>query len=109
MDREHDLYEEYTPKGPLVGWVTVLGISFAVLALGMLLHTMIADPPRTWDFGALPDTPAESAYSTLEPQVREQAPLEIDGVPRQLPPLPWAKPLKPLEKQGYQQTRRFNE
>lgn len=109
MDKEAAIYEEYTLGGPLVGWVAVLGISFAVLALGMFLHTMIGDPPRTWDFGALPDTPGESVYSTLEPEVRELAPLENDVVPRQLPPLPWAKPLKPLELQGYEQTRRFNE
>jgi hypothetical protein len=109
MDREHEIYEEYTPAGPFVGWLTVLGVSFAILALGMFLHTKISDPPRTWDFGALPDIPGESIYSTLEPEVRQLAPLENDVVPRQIAPLPWAKPLKPLDPQGYEQTRRFNE
>ncbi len=109
MDKEYEVYEEYTPGGPFAGWAWVLGISFAVLALGMFLHTRISDPPRTWDFGALPDTPAQSVYSTLEPPLRELAPFEDKAVPRQLPPLPWAKPLKPLEPQGYEQTRRFNE
>ncbi|WP_243438486.1 hypothetical protein [Fundidesulfovibrio soli] len=109
MEKEREIYEEYTPTSSCTAWSIVLGVSFAVLALGMFLHTRISDPPRTWDFGALPDTPAESVYSTNEPQVREQAPLETEGVPRQLPALPWAKPLKKLPPEGYEQTRRFNE
>lgn len=108
MDEEPDIYEEIALGGPIMGWVIVLGLSAVVLGLGMFLHGMISDPPRQWDFGALPDTPAESVYSTLEPPVRELAPFENDVVPRQLPPLPWAKPQKPLEPQGYQQTGRFD-
>ncbi len=109
MDKEQEIYEEYTPTKPLTSWLLILGISAAILALGMFLHNKIPDTPRTWDFGALPDTPGQSAYSTLEPKLRELAPLEIEGVPRMLPPLPWAKPLKPLKPEGYEQTRRFNE
>jgi len=108
-DKERDIYEEYTPTKPLTSWVILLGVSFAVLALGMFLHAKIPNTPRHWDFGALPDTPAESVYSTSRPNVHSLAPLEIEGVPRMLPPLPWAKPLKPLKPEGYQQTRRFNE
>ena len=110
-DNERDIYEEYTPATPLAGWAILLGVSFAVLGLGMFLHAKIPDTPRKWDFGALPDTPAESVYSTARPVpvIRSLAPLEVEGVPRMLAPLPWAKPLKPLKPEGYQQTRRFNE
>jgi len=108
-EHERAIYEEYTPTTPRTSWAILLGVSFAVLTLGMFLHAKIPDTPRKWDFGALPDTPAESVYSTARPTVRPLAPREVEGVPRMLPPLPWAKPLKPLEPEGYQQTRRFNE
>uniref|UniRef100_I2Q385 Uncharacterized protein n=1 Tax=Desulfovibrio sp. U5L TaxID=596152 RepID=I2Q385_9BACT len=109
MDKEPEIYEEIALGGPYFGWVVVLGLSAFMIVMGMFLHAMIPDTPRQWDFGVLPDTPGESVYSTLEPEVRELAPLENDVVPRQLAPLPWAKPQKPLDPKGYEQTRRFNE
>jgi len=66
-------------------WVIVLAASALVVGWGLLIYGLVKDRDRAWDFGALPDTPAESIYST-QPVPQPEAP------PRQIAPLPEAKP-----------------
>ncbi|GAB7028211.1 hypothetical protein [Geotalea toluenoxydans] len=70
-------------------WVIITLLSLVIIAYGLLAYRFVLDGPRQWDFGQLPDTPAESIYSTEEPPPR-------DGkLPRQLPKLPEAQPENP--------------
>jgi len=71
------------------GWIIILLFSASIMGFGWLAYCIIPEASRHWDFGQLPDTPAESIYSTEEP--RDPA------LPRrQLPQLPEARPLKPV-------------
>jgi hypothetical protein len=67
------------------GWLVVILISALIIGWGLLNFAIIKDPPRTWHFGALPDAPGQSIYSTQEPPSAATA-------PPQIPPLPEAKP-----------------
>ena len=49
------------------GWLIIIAFSIAIMGYGWLVYSIIPDAPRKWDFGQLPDTPAESIYSTEEP------------------------------------------
>lgn len=49
------------------GWLIIIAFSAAIMGYGWLVYSIIPDGPRSWDFGQLPDTPAESIYSTEEP------------------------------------------
>ena len=79
-------YEEYPRVPESWRWPLLLAFTALLLGWGMYLMLAISDRPRAWDFGALPDTPAESTYATQEPDL--SAP-----VPEQIHPLPGAKPL----------------
>ena len=80
-DEEHELSAPW-------GWLIIILFSAAIMGYGWLAYSIIPDAPRQWDFGQLPDTPAESIYSTEEPKpsLRPQ---------RQLLRLPEAQPEKP--------------
>lgn len=76
-------------------WVIITFFSAAIVGFGVLVYWIVPDGPRYWDVGQLPDTPAESIYSTEQPwsSVRPQ---------RQLPRLPEAGgelPRKPRNEQ----------
>jgi len=66
-------------------WVIVLLASALIVGWGLLIHALVKDGPRQWDFGTLPDVPAQSIYSSA-PTPEAEAP------PRQIAPLPEAKP-----------------
>jgi len=84
---EKDRYEEFKVLRPFLGWLLLVLFSALILTAAMVVHMMVADRPREWDFGSLPDTPAESIYSTGEPGLTARP-------ERQIEPLPEAKPLK---------------
>jgi hypothetical protein len=50
------------------GWLIIIVFSAAIMGYGWLVYSIIPDGPRHWDFGQLPDTPAESIYSTEAPK-----------------------------------------
>lgn len=64
---EKDIYEEYKLLPQFWGWVLLILFSAGILGYAFFLHLLIPTPPRYWDHGALPDTPALSVYSTHEP------------------------------------------
>jgi hypothetical protein len=74
------------------GWVIIILFSAAIMGYGWLVYSIIPDAPRQWDFGQLPDTPAESIYSTEEPKPSMRP-------RRQLTRLPEAQPDRPAAAQ----------
>jgi hypothetical protein len=58
---------EYKTLPAFWGWALLIALSAALIMFGMWAHFIVPDEPRTWSYGALPDTPAESVYSTNEP------------------------------------------
>jgi hypothetical protein len=70
------------------GWIVVILISALIIGWGLLNFVLVRDPPRTWHFGTLPDTPSQSIYSTEAP------PAVTGNPPQQIPPLPEAQPKK---------------
>lgn len=61
-------------------WIIVVLFSASIVGYGLLVYYAVDDGPRAWDVGQLPDTPADSIYSTRkQPRGRPQ---------RQLPVLP---------------------
>lgn len=74
-------------------WVILTVFSASIMGFGWLVYLTVQDAPRRWDFGQLPDAPAESFYSTDQPR--------LERVPRQqIPPLPEALPRPALRSKG---------
>jgi hypothetical protein len=98
-------YEEDRKVGALWGWAMVFLLTAAIIGWCMFLMMMVEDPPRRWDFGSLPDVPAESIYSTVKappaawyfPFRLRTPPSVTKDVPRQISPLPEGVPWKPPE------------
>lgn len=84
--------EKYLPS-PFWGWLILVLFSASLLGFGMWLMMSIPDVPRQWNFGAYPDTPAESVYST------GQLPLNVI-LKRAVPMLPEANTEKRIRSQG---------
>ena len=82
---ETDRQEGGTGRGSAAGWLFIVAFSASIAGYGWLVYRIIPDAPRRWDFGQLPDTPAESIYSTEEPKGSSHP-------PRQLLRLPEARP-----------------
>jgi hypothetical protein len=77
--------EERGAADSRAGWLILLAMCAALVGWGILNYALVRDRPREWDFGVLKDTPGQSIYST-QPTPAVAAP------PRQIPPLPEAKP-----------------
>ena len=71
------------------GWLIALALCAALVGWGLLNYALVRDRPREWDFGVLRDAPGQSIYST------QRTPTG-GAPPRQIPPLPEAKP-RPAE------------
>ncbi|MFO0753888.1 MAG: hypothetical protein U0411_11270 [Thermodesulfovibrionales bacterium] len=84
--RERDRYIEYKVLPPFWGWLVLIALTAALLGFGVWAHHIIPDRPRQWNYGSLPDIPAESVYSTLMPQ-KEKGRMQV------IAPLPEARPL----------------
>ncbi len=79
-------YEEFVRISGLWSWIILIAFCALILGWGMYVEMMIPDKPRQWDFGQLPDTPSESAYSTTAPPSDVNIPLQIQRIPdAQLP------------------------
>jgi hypothetical protein len=74
-------YEENLKVSPMAGWLVLIVFTFVILGWGMLLMMAIMDTPREWDFGAYPDIPSQSVYSTSEPIKKAKVPLQISPLP----------------------------
>ena len=78
-------FEEEHEIGSMWSWVLVMILCALILAWGFTIHALVKDRPRDWSYGTLPDAPSQSIYST------EASPEEAVA-PRQVTPLPEAKP-----------------
>ena len=99
-------YEENRQIGAFWGWFVVFALTAGIIGWCMFLMMTVADPPREWDFGALPDVPAQSIYSTQQspsalwyfPVRLRTPPWVTQDVPKQMPTLPEAKVWVPPSK-----------
>jgi len=86
-------YEEYRVTPAFWGWVIIVVICLALIGWGLANYALVRNAPRQWDYGALPEPPAGSVYTTSQPPA---------GTPpqRQIAPLPNARPLPAGEPQA---------
>ena len=63
-------------------WLVVILIAMLVLLWAQLIHTLVGDHERTWDYGSQPYIPGEARISTQEPPLAQPEP------PRQIAPIP---------------------
>ena len=82
---EKRLYEEEQELPSPWEWVIVVAFSAAIMGFGWLVYLLVPDAPRQWDFGQLPDTPAEYIYSTDEPDLSRKANRQITRLPEAQP------------------------
>lgn len=80
-------YEENRQIPQALGWGILILVAISLVAWCMLLMMIIPDTPRQWNFGELPDVPAQSVYSTLPPPKTP----DLKAVPQNIPPLPEAQ------------------
>jgi hypothetical protein len=75
-------YEEFTVISTFWSWVLLIAFSILIMSWGMFIKMMVGrEQPRTWDFGTLPDVPAQSPYSSVKPPVEVNTPLQIQRLP----------------------------
>ena len=63
-------------------WLVVILIVMALLLWVQLIHTLVGDHERTWDYGSQRYIPGEARTSTQEPPLAQPEP------PRQIAPIP---------------------
>jgi hypothetical protein len=80
-------YEEQTIISSVTSWVILIVFPIIILSWGMFVEMIVMVGPSYWDFGVLPDTPAQSQYSTAFPPPDINVPYQIHRLPdAQLPP-----------------------
>jgi hypothetical protein len=80
-------HEEHRDIPQALSWALLILLTAGVVTWCMFIMMMVEDPPHQWDFGALPDVPGQSVYST-QPGT---PPFDPKNPPRQMPKLPEAK------------------
>ena len=88
MEDKH-LYDEHQELPSPWEWVIIILFSASIMGFGWLVYLVVPDGPRQWNFGQLPDTPAESIYSTDQPDLAKKPQQQIWRLPE-------AQPLKPV-------------
>ncbi len=80
-------YEENREIGSTWSWILMMLLCAFILTWGFAIYALVKDGPREWNYGTLPDAPSQSIYSTEEKS-------EKANPPRQVAPLPEARPWK---------------
>jgi len=83
-------YEEYHELSAPWGWLLLVLLCLALLGWGLVNYAAVRNGQRQWDYGALPETPASSEFTTSEPS-------PLTTTERQIAPLPDARPLPTQE------------
>lgn len=96
------LLEEHGRLSSRGSWAIVIGLCLFLVLSGILVHRLVPDKPRTWNYGALQTIPGASVYSSVSPQPGGVAPAATDKIPKQIKPWPEAKPLEKLKPLGFQ-------
>jgi hypothetical protein len=73
--------EESREITPLRAWIFVVVLSALLVGWGLFNFKMIPERQREFDYGVLPDTPAQSEYSTGRPPAPAVAPEQILHLP----------------------------
>ena len=73
--------EESRTVGPIQAWCILIVLSLLLVGWGLLNYALIHERTREWDFGQLPDTPAESVYSTQQSPQPASAPQQVPRLP----------------------------
>ena len=73
--------EESREMAPRRAWIFVLVLSALLVGWGLFNYRMIPERQREFDYGVLPDTPAQSMYSTGRPPAPAVAPDQISRLP----------------------------
>jgi len=84
-DDRPDWYDEEKEMPQFWSWMLIILFSAAILGYGIATYLLVDDGPRRWEYGTLPDTPAQSIYNSKGPVKPAGA------VQRQVAPLPTAK------------------
>jgi hypothetical protein len=71
-------YEEYRNISQRSLWLIVVVFTILVLGWGMLIHMMVPEAERHWDFGVQPQSPSESKYSTVAPPIDPNVPIQLE-------------------------------
>ena len=87
MNSRRKEYEEETIISSFWSWVILIAFCAVIMGWGMFVEMIVEAGPPHWDFGVLPDTPSQSAYSTALPPPDVNVPYQIHRIPdAQLPP-----------------------
>lgn len=93
-------YEEESELPHPWEWVIIVLFSASIAAFGLLVYRVVPEGERVWDFGQLPDTPAESIFSTESYHPPTPVPLQIERLPERMPPNPPAPRNEPVRERG---------
>jgi hypothetical protein len=64
MDRDEKMRDDDARTG-VKGWIIAAGLALLFLLYGLSMYLVVGDKgPPEWDFGAIPDIPGQSVYST---------------------------------------------
>ncbi len=99
---EKYLFEEYQKIEHKWSWAIIIGLSLFLVFSGIIIHGLIPDRERQWNYGALETIPGASIYSSMSPTPEGVAPEETNRIPNQITPLPGARPLQKLPPVGYE-------
>ena len=73
--------EEFRGLSAAKAWLILVLLSLLLVGWGLFNYFLIGQPPRQWDTGALPDTPAKSIYTSQRPPPQPTTPPQIPRLP----------------------------
>ncbi|HEY3307197.1 MAG TPA: hypothetical protein VGJ93_01965 [Desulfuromonadaceae bacterium] len=100
--KEKRLYDEERELPHPWEWVIIILFSASIVGFGLLAYRLVPEGPRYWDLGQLPDTPAESIYSTEVPHGNKNVSPQFQKWPESQPKNPLKPRNVPLRERGHQ-------
>lgn len=91
MEDKHRYEEKQELPSPWE-WVILVVFSASIMGFGWMVYLLVPDGERHWDFGQFPDAPAESIYSTRQPDLGRPAPQQVWQLPEARPVQPPSPP-----------------
>lgn len=85
MGEDKHLYDEHQEVPSPWEWVILVLFCGFIMGFGWIVYLVVDDAPRRWDFGQLPDTPAESIYSTEKPNLTKKPRGQVIRLPEAIP------------------------
>jgi hypothetical protein len=83
-------YEEYHELRAPWDWALMLLLCLSLIGWAFFNYLLVRNAPRQWDYGAVPEAPASSIYTTNRPPAEPSPQNQIEPLPnrRPLPPPP---------------------